>query len=133
MVIVLDLDIKGAFDNVSTNAIIRSLEKKKAEENIISWYRDYLCNRTCEAELGGSKIFAKLTRGCPQGGVASPVIAWCFPYDDLLESYDASGVESFGFADDGRLVITGLDFGTMLKLAQWALNVAVNWADKAER
>ena len=60
MVIVLILDIKGAFENVSTEAIIRSLEKKRAEENIISWYRDYLCNRTCEAELGGSKIFAKL-------------------------------------------------------------------------
>ena len=131
MVIVLDLDIKGAFDNVSTEAIIRSLEKRKVEEHIISWYNDYLCNRTCEAELGGSKIFAKLTRGGPQGGVATPVIAWCFPYDDLLESYDGSEVDSFGFADDGRLIITGIDFDTMLRSAQWALDVAVNWADKA--
>ena len=53
---------------------------------------------------------ARLTRGCPQGGVASPVIAWNLPYDSFLEAYDSSAVVQFGFADDGKLIITGFDY-----------------------
>ena len=132
MVIVIDLDIKGAFDNISTDAVIKAMESKRVEENIMSWYSDYLQNRTCESTLGGSTVIAKLNRGCPQGGVASPIIAWCFPFDPLLEAYDNTAVETFGFADDGKLIIVGLEFGTMFQTAQWAIKVAEKWATKAE-
>ena len=126
--IVIDLDIKGAFNEISTDAIINAMEKKNVDHSIVCWYGDYLKHRTCEAELGGSKVMAQITRGCPQGGVASPVVSWCFPYDPLLEAYDNSGVKPFGFADDTRLVITGCDMGTMMQTAQWAIRVAEKWA-----
>ena len=132
MVIVIDLDIKGAFDNVSTQAVIKAMEKKKVEQNITDWYGDYLQNRTCQSTLGGSTKIVKLNKGCPQGGVASPIIAWCFPYDPLLETYDGSAVEQFGFADDSKLIIVGLDFGTMFQTAQWAIKVAEKWAAEIE-
>ena len=131
MVITIDLDIQGAFDNISTGAIIRAMEKKKVDNLIITWYSDYLQNRTCESTLGGNSVTTKLNRGCPQGGVASPVIAWCFPFDDFLEAFDASAAEQFGFADDGRIIIIGVDFQTMFSLAQWCLNTAQRWAGKA--
>ena len=130
MAITIDLDIKGAFDNIQTEAVIKAMDRKKVEDNIKGWYSDYLYHRTCEANLGDSTSMAKLTRGCPQGGVASPVLSWDFPYDEFLEAYDGSAVEQFGFADDGKLIITGFDFDMMLKLAQWAINVAVQWAQK---
>ena len=128
MVISIDLDIKGAFDNISTKAILGAMKKKKVSNNVISWYSDYLHHRTCEATLGASTQIAQLTRGCPQGGVASPVIAWNLPYDSLLEIYDGSAVAQFGFADDGKLIIIGCDYKTMIKVAQWALSAAEKWA-----
>ena len=131
MVITVDLDIRGAFDNISKDAIIRAMERKGVEHEIISWYSDYLSNRTCESTLGGSTVSVKLNQGCPQGGVASPVIAWCFPYDEFLEAFDWSAVEQFGYADDGRLIIVGIDFDSMLNVAQNALQVAEKWANKA--
>ena len=130
MVITIDIDIKGAFDNIATEAILMAMENRKIEHNITSWYGDYLNNRTCETTLGGSTANAKLNRGCPQGGVASPVVAWNLPYDSFLEAYDGSAVVQFGFADDGKLIITGVDFQMMLKVAQWAIDVAVKWAEK---
>ena len=132
MAIVIDLDIKGAFDNVSTEAVIKAMENKRVEQNIIDWYGDYLHNRTCESTLGGSTKIVKLNKGCPQGGVASPIIAWCFPYDPLLEAFDGSAVEPFGFADDSKLIIIGIEFGTMFRTAQWAIRVAQRWAAKAD-
>ena len=128
MVITIDIDIKGAFDNISTEAILKAMVHRKIEHNIIAWYSDYLNNRTCEAKLGGSVVKAKLTRGCPQGDVSSPPIAWNLPYDSLLETYDGTSVIQFGFADDGKLIITGVDFSSMRDLAQWAINAAEKWA-----
>ena len=128
MVIVIDLDIKGAFDNISTNAIVRAMEERKIEHIVCSWYSDYLHHRTCESSLGGSTVQTKLTRGCPQGDVASPPIAWNIPYDSFLEAYDGSSVAQFGFADDSKLIIIGIDFDMMLRLAQWAISEAERWA-----
>ena len=128
MVITIDVDIKGAFDNISTAAILRAMERRKIESNITQWYSDYLHNRTCETKLGDSTSMARLTRGCPQGGVASPVIAWNLPYDPFLEAFDGTAVVQFGFADDGKLIITGVDYEEMIRVAQWALNEAEIWA-----
>ena len=131
MVIAVYLDIKGAFDNISTEAIIRSLKKRGVENLVLDWYKDYLENRTCESNLGSSKIIAKLDRGAPQGGVASPALGWNCPYDDLLQSFNNDGTEPFGFADDSKLLIAGKDFETCFSIAKHALKKAGRWARRA--
>ena len=128
MVIGIYLDIKGAFDNVASAAIIKSLKRKGVENTVLNWFENYLENRTCESSLGGSKSTAKLTRGSPQGGCSSPVLGWNCPYDDLLEAYDDTAVEPYGFADDTKLLIPGIDFSTCFDNAQMALNIAEIWA-----
>ena len=128
MVITIDLDIKGAFDNVGTDAILRAMKKKNVDHEIITWYGDYLQHRTCQTKLGSSTIYSHFDRGGPQGGVASPLIAWCFPYEPLLEAFDGSSVANYGFADDTKLKISGIDFQVMYDTAQWALRVAQKWA-----
>ena len=128
MVIAIYLDIKGAFDNVTSRAIINSLRKRGVENTVLDWFQDYLENRTCEATLGGSTNTAKLERGAPQGGKSSPPLGWNFPYDDLLYAYDNTATNPFGFADDTKLLIAGLDFNTCFTNAQHALNIAEQWA-----
>ncbi len=36
------LDIKGAFDNVSIDAVIKGMQDKDFPEIFINWYRSYL-------------------------------------------------------------------------------------------
>ena len=128
--IAIYLDIKGAFDNVTTDAIVRAMSKKKLDYEIINWYEDYLRHRTCESTLGGSKVRVQLTRGSPQGGCASPEFGWLCPYDELLTSYDGSSIEKFGFADDTKLLAPALEFDDAFKNAQWALDNATKWAER---
>ena len=130
MAIAIYIDIKGAFDNVTTGAIVKALEDRGIEKRIVSWYRNYLENRTSETKLGASNLRAKLTRGAPQGGCGSPTLGWNIPYDSLLWSYDYSGANQFGFADDTKLVVLGFDFEVMLSIAQTAIDIAVTWAQK---
>ena len=127
MAIGIYMDIRGAFDNISTEAIVGSLRQRGIDGDIISWYEYYLRHRTCETSLGASKVKAKLERGAPQGGCASPTLGWNIPYDNLLISFD-KGVHRFGFADDGKFVILGVDFDTMFKIAQKAIKTAEIWA-----
>ena len=104
------------------------MEKRGIESNIIAWYSDYLHHGTCEAQLGKSSVTARLTCGCPQGGVASPVIACNLSYDSVLEAFEGTAVAQFEFANDGKLIITGIDFDMMMRVAQWALQEAEQWA-----
>ena len=124
------LDIKGAFDNISTKAIVKALEKKGVDKDIIKWYNQYLNNRVCSAELGDTKRKVKLTRGAPQGGVASPVMAWNCAFDLLLESFDGLSTKIIGYADDALQLSTSLCLDTALMRAQQAIRLAEKWARK---
>ena len=72
----------------------------------------------------------RLHLGTPQGGVLSP-ICWNVPFDELLETLNASpGITAIGFADDLVLLATGIDEGTLTDLIQQALNKAKTWLEK---
>ena len=72
---VIDMDIKGFFDNISHVLILKALDKVVAEK----WVRMY-CKRWLEMpvqKIDGT-IVGKDGRGTPQGGVISPLLANLF-------------------------------------------------------
>ena len=72
---VIDMDIKGFFDNIDHELILKALDKVVEEK----WVKMY-CKRWLEMpvqKLDGS-IVAKDGRGTPQGGVISPLLANLF-------------------------------------------------------
>lgn len=72
---VIDMDIKGFFDNISHDLLLRALDKVVAEK----WVKMY-CKRWLEMpvqKLDGT-IVSKDGRGTPQGGVISPLLANLF-------------------------------------------------------
>jgi len=72
---VIDMDIKGFFDNINHNLILKALDKVVTEK----WVKMY-CKRWLEMpvqKIDGT-IVAKEGRGTPQGGVISPLLANLF-------------------------------------------------------
>jgi group II intron reverse transcriptase/maturase len=72
---VIDMDIKGFFDNISHELILKALDKVVEEK----WVKMY-CKRWLEMpvqKIDGT-IVAKEGRGTPQGGVVSPLLANLF-------------------------------------------------------
>jgi len=72
---VIDMDIKGFFDNISHELILKALDKVVTEK----WVKMY-CKRWLEMpvqKLDGT-IIGKDGRGTPQGGVISPLLANLF-------------------------------------------------------
>ena len=63
---VVDADIKGAFDNISHEALLEALSGFPAKELIKQWLK---------AGVIDKGVFAKTEQGTPQGGVISPLLA----------------------------------------------------------
>ena len=115
------LDIEGAFDNVSFNSIIKSLEEAQLPQVIVRWITAMLTNRTITVTIQGKVLSKRVKKGCPQGGILSPLL-WNLIINSLIILINSTPADSEGFADDVNLLIKGLDLKTVLDIGQQCLN-----------
>ncbi len=95
---VIDLDIKGFFDNLSHDLVMKAVRK----HTDIPWVLMYI-QRWLEAPTqDGSGISANRTKGTPQGGVISPLLANLFMHYafDKWMSREFSTIKFERYADD---------------------------------
>jgi retron-type reverse transcriptase len=103
------------------------MENHGLDPDIIKWYKHYLGNRYCWAEVQEIIIIQKIARGTPQGGILSPCI-WNLVFDSLLDQFDRGPIECVGFADDAGLVASGIDGGILAGNMQRAVTKVESWA-----
>jgi RNA-directed DNA polymerase len=72
---VIDMDIKGFFDNIDHGLMIRSLRYFTDKKYIILYAKRWL---KAPIQLKDGKLIQNLEKGTPQGGVISPVLANIF-------------------------------------------------------
>lgn len=100
------IDISGAFDNTSTEVILRSARVKKIPEWTCEWLENMLRNRRISAACEHCKNKIAPTRGYPQGGCLSPLL-WCLVIDSLLCDLDGVRSKIVGYADDIAISLYG--------------------------
>ncbi|MFB0532569.1 MAG: group II intron reverse transcriptase/maturase [Desulfatiglandales bacterium] len=95
---VIDLDIKGLFDNLDHKMLMRAVEKHTKEKWVLMYIERWL-KAPVEKEGGRRE---ERTKGTPQGGVISPLLANIFlhhAFDKWMEK-EFSAVEFERYADD---------------------------------
>jgi hypothetical protein len=120
------LDIEGAFDNTSYESIQRAAQNKGIDPTSINWIKAMLHSRKISASIGDTTISVKAIKGCPQGGVLSPLL-WSLVMDRLLDELTAGGYEVQGYADDLVITIRGKHDGILSARMQSALTLVRNW------
>lgn len=105
---VLEFDIKGLFDNIRHDLLLKAVEKhvsieEKKTQQELSWLILYI-KRWLVAPLQkeGGKLVER-EQGTPQGGVVSPLLANLFlhyVFDKYVET-EFSGLKWCRYADDG--------------------------------
>ena len=130
------LDIEGAFDNVTFDAIEKALNKKCESTSVNKWIMSMITTRSTTVELNGHKRKIKIKRGCPQGGILSPFL-WNLVVDSLLSfTRDKIPCDLQGLADDLALLATlettvkngkGFDADTLREVTQKSLNAINEW------
>ena len=63
------LDIEGAFDNVTFDAIERALNNKSTSTKVNGWIMKMIKSRYLTVEINKTTKSIKIKRGCPQGGI----------------------------------------------------------------
>jgi RNA-directed DNA polymerase len=67
---VVDVDIKGFFDNIPHNLIMESIAARISDGNILKLINKFLTSGVME-----EGVFSATTKGTPQGGVISPLLS----------------------------------------------------------
>jgi hypothetical protein len=84
------LDMEGVFNNTSYDSICAALARHAVSCTIIGWIRANLEGRRATTTLGGVSRSIAVARGCPQGGVLSPLL-WCLAVDELITGLNEGG------------------------------------------
>lgn len=82
-VLIIFLDISGAFDCTWHPSVLKSFITKGYEPAYVHLISSYLSHRLVRLNINNSSSSKYLSRSCPQGGGLSPFI-WDTDYDDTL-------------------------------------------------
>jgi Reverse transcriptase (RNA-dependent DNA polymerase). len=122
------LDIEGAFDSTSIEAISTALLRHGVPPVFERWIASMLRSRCIISSLMGETMQVASVRDCPQGGVLSPLL-WNLTMDELLRDLNEAGYHSVGFADDIAIIIRGKFPSTVTEVLQNALKRLENWCN----
>ncbi|GBN66383.1 hypothetical protein AVEN_141070-1 [Araneus ventricosus] len=103
-VLVPSIDIKGALENLQHQAIINSIIRKGAPDNIVQIFISPLRNRLVAIQTPRSKVSKEQGKGCPQGSCSGPAL-WNLVANDILTQHWTAKVFIQAFTDDFGLVI----------------------------
>ena len=123
------LDIEGAFDNTPHKAVKDALTDRGVDNITIRWIHEMLTSRAVESQTGGNTTKVNTTRGCPQGGVLSPLL-WNLVVDGLLTRLTNLGLTCQGYADDIVIIARGKFEHTLCELIQRGLTETRHWCLK---
>lgn len=120
------LDISGAFNNVSFTAIIRALQEKGLHSSLIRWIQNMLSSRLILTCRGEANMAVLVDRGCPQGGVLSPLL-WSLVVDGLLRELEERGIAAQAYADDVAITLVGKILSILSEIMSSTLNFITKW------
>ena len=121
------MDIEGAFNNVTTSAIAKSLTNIGAEHPIKAWIVSMLNSRVIHSNIGCDKSLRYASRGTPQGGVISPLL-WLLVVNEILLDLVKSRIKVVAYADDVVILVSGLFLNEISDRVKLGLTKISKWA-----
>jgi hypothetical protein len=121
------LNIEGAFDNVSFEAISDGIRATKVYESTANWIINMDINRYITINHKNASKRIRINRGCPQGGILSPFL-WNLVIDDLFY-YSVKDIPDYlqAFADDLVSLAEGNDTNVIWERTQKTVNTIGKW------
>ncbi|KAI0993722.1 hypothetical protein K3495_g14462 [Podosphaera aphanis] len=126
----LGLDIKGAFDNVSTERLLWVLRREGIPEWMVKFIHSFVTQRRTKIKFTGYTIeWISTVVGIPQGSHLSPIL-FLFYMAERLESVQRpdNGYIAFGFVDDTILVAWGENAHDNCRTLEQAHDRCLAWA-----
>lgn len=126
IVIIVSLDIEGAFDNAWWPALKNQLRVRKCPRNLYAMVDSYLSDRKIVVNYARAASGKETTKGCVQGSIGGPTF-WNIILDPLLQKLTGKGVYCQAFADDVVLVFSDKAVSNMEEFINETLATVVDW------
>lgn len=126
IVLIVSLDIEGAFDNAWWPALKQQLKIKNTPKNLFELVISYLKNRRIVVNYARATSEKETTKGCVQGSIGGPTF-WNIILDSLLQKMNDEQVYCQAFADDVVLVFSDHSVNTLEEVANASLETVVQW------
>jgi len=120
------LDIKGIFDSTLYTVIREAMIRHNIPTALADWSQSILTRRSIIANCGNLTLESKPTKGCPQGGVLSPLL-WCLVVNELLVKLPETGLSIYDYANDVAIVARSSFLSTLKELIDKAFKIVYNW------
>ena len=127
----LQLDLKGAFDNVHHRWLIETLKDQGWPRWVTNWTRSYLQDRKAILSFDDwESTTYNVQAGVPQGSPLSPLLFILFLAPLFDELRKINGVATVGFADDTNLVAVGKQSEDCCQALEKGWQVCDTWAKR---
>ncbi|CAD7085101.1 unnamed protein product [Hermetia illucens] len=121
------VDIEGAFDCAPFQKLCDAARAHGVDDALIKWIHAMLTQRLLCAEVGVDRyLTTEATKGCPQGGVFSPLL-WSMLIDSLLCELQNLSIHAQAYADDVAVLAVDRDLGTVCRNIQRAVDLIDSW------
>lgn len=124
------IDIEGAFDKTNFNSINKALLDQNVPQTLVEWIDNMLKQRAVQLTVN-TTTRAIVGRGCPQGGVLSPLL-WNLVVNELITDLNANKLFTVGYADDITILISGPFESSICDRMRQAFKIVETWCAKHE-
>lgn len=128
MVVLVSLDIEGAFDNAWWPAIVEQLRASNVDAEVARLILSYLSERSIKLKYAGQVVCRDTNKGCIQGSTCGPIL-WNIQLEPVLEQAQYGGVRVQAFADDILLIAAAADGVELEGMVNRALAVITQWGE----
>ena len=121
------LDIAGAFNNVSIEAIIESLLETGMNNAAFLWIGSLLRCRKIKAEWNDAMAIKRVVRRMPQAGVLSPLL-WLLVMNRMLKMFDGKASKLIAIIVTGKCLSTlsSIMNSTLQDISEWARSTGLD-------
>lgn len=128
-VLLVFIDIKGAFDHLWWPGVLAALRQRPISGRMFELIRSFLGNRETRLVSHGVTVSKEPSRGCPQGSVLGPLL-WNLVADSLLERLNTEDASLVMYADDGTIVVEGDSRVIIEEKASRAITELMTWCEE---
>ena len=126
-VLIVAIDISGAFDSISWTTIVRNLINANCNSAVVGACESLLTERKIQIN---EKVFCS-KKGTPQGGRASPTL-FKIGLNSLLKELTKRKIDHVAYADDLALILTGTSQKELQRKLTQAFELIKCWCKEAD-
>lgn len=121
----LFVDFSKAFDTLSHEKIIDTLERNGIRGQCIEWFKNYLECRTYRVKIANNVSETKpSTFGVPQGSKLGPILYIIYANEMIRLLKNST---TFAYADDTAIIVSHESADTAAQIMQNELNIMTRW------